>query len=1114
MSKPQLYLLLGIVSLAANLSASEKISLKQTGELVAEAVVSPATKGPELAMQSISIPDDLEISLFASEPLLANPVAFTIDQNGRVYVAETYRASTSVIDVRAYPVILEDDLASRTIEDRERMIYNRFDKPEDFTIESDRVRVILDTDDDGQADISHFYAEGFNSPIDGIAAGVLARKDKVWLTNIPSLWLLEGIDENGVAAKRTELLRGFGVHFGFYGHDLHGLIWGPDGKLYFSIGDRGSHVVSQEGNVINLPDTGAVFRCHPDGSNFEVFATGLRNPQELAFDEYGNLFTGDNDCDNGDEERLVHLVEGGDSGWVIGHQYAPRGKAGMWMLENMWKPRHPGQPEFIIPPVCNTEDGPSGIAYYPGTGLTENYQGHIFMCHFKGSPASSGIQTYTVKPKGATFELHQSKKFIENCVPTDVMFGTDGKLYFSDWVSGWTGTGKGRIYALSHPELKKDPVVAEMKQLLSKGMEALSVSNLLKLLEHPDQRVRQNAQFELADRGQTSITALSQTSKSTNAPQLARIHALWAIGQLSSVPESKKIIQELLEDPDDEIRAQAAKLAGGHAISEAFKQLIQGLEDSSARVRFFSAQSLGKLANSEAVIPLKKMIETNNDEDLYIRHAAVMGLVGSASPDQLKSLASDSSRAVRLAALLAMRRLEMADVAVFLEDEDPDLVLEAARAILDKAIDGALPQLARLIDSPTAKTDLRLGLRVLNAHFRLGKAKNARALAQFSIDPDASTELRSEALHHLGDWPKPPKRDRIVGVYRPLEDRRGAPAKKELKKALSQLFADSSPQVLEQTIVAIGKLGMNQVAAQLTSYAISESNPTLPRLAAFNTLEKFKDSKLSEVLEVASKSPNKKIRLGILPILARLSPEIAAPALKIIIENGEADSLPKAFESLAKMDDPVADTLLLQNLHKLDTDDVPLNAQLELLEAANEREDERIKSYLAARDFRFKESDDKVGAYRFALEGGKSRSGRNVFNNHPSMACIRCHKLSEKGGEAGPDLTMLNQLKDRKYILESIIDPNAAHAQGFEMTIVTLTNGQTLSGIVLSSTDETLTLQLPTGENNEILNSDIAQRITPPSSMPDIYRDVLSDRELRDLVEFLATYELSSSESH
>src|SRR5207249_7124243 len=141
------------------------------------------------------------------------------------------------------------------------------------------------------ADKSTVFADDFHRAADGIGAGLFARRGTVWFACIPDLWLLRDPKGGGKADVQKSLATGFGVHVSFLGHDLHGLRMGPDGRLYFSIGDRGFNVTTSDGRRLACPDTGAVLRCNPDGSNREVVAIGLRNPQELAFDEYGNLFT-------------------------------------------------------------------------------------------------------------------------------------------------------------------------------------------------------------------------------------------------------------------------------------------------------------------------------------------------------------------------------------------------------------------------------------------------------------------------------------------------------------------------------------------------------------------------------------------------------------------------------------------------------------------------------------------------------------------------------------------------------------------------------------------------------------------------------------------------------
>src|SRR5262249_38244076 len=161
--------------------------------------------------------------------------------------------------------------------------------------ETDRVRRLEASSGNGKPDRSTVFADGFDRAEDGLGSGVLARRGNVYYTCIPDLWLLKDTQGTGKADVKKSLHTGYGVPVAFSGHDPHGLKMGPDGRLYFTIGDRGLHVES-EGRVVSNPDSGAVLRCEPDGSNLELFHVGLRNPQEIAFDKFGNLFTVDNNA--------------------------------------------------------------------------------------------------------------------------------------------------------------------------------------------------------------------------------------------------------------------------------------------------------------------------------------------------------------------------------------------------------------------------------------------------------------------------------------------------------------------------------------------------------------------------------------------------------------------------------------------------------------------------------------------------------------------------------------------------------------------------------------------------------------------------------------------------
>ena len=1074
-------------------------------ERKAEADINPASDEGLLALKRFKLPPGLTVSLWAAEPMLANPVAFNFDEKGRAFVAETYRYRSSVLDIRDYMWILEDELANRTQDDFRAMILRRFG-PEgvaELRKETERIRLVEDRDGTGKADTSTLYAEGFNSEIDGIASGVLPHKGTVYFTNIPSLTALTGTNK---AESRKDLSTGYGVRFNFTGHDMHGLIVGPDGKLYYSIGDRGAHVVTPT-NTIATPDAGSVFRCDLDGSNVELFATGLRNPQDLLFNEVGDLFTGDNDCDMGDMERLVHVVEGGDSGWRVGYQHAPLTNAGPWNRERLWLPRFPGQPANHLAPLANLEDGPSGITYYPGTGLNDSFRGALFITTFVGNPTRSGIFTYKLKPNGATYAVDKAERFLGGALPTDVKFGPDGRLYWSDWSDGWPKSKRGRIYAVSDPTHAKDPIIAETKALIAADYAKKSVAELTPLLGHPDSRVRRSAQFELAARKTEGLAALTAAAAKTDSAPYARLHAIWGLGQLAAKnPAALTTLAALATDADAEVRAQSIKLLGDHRFASAYPLVVTALTDASPRVKFFAAQSLGKLRRKEATPALLAALKANNNTDAYLRHALVMGLLGSEDRATLTAALTDESPAVRLGVLLTLRRLGSADVAKFLSDSDAYLVREAALAINDAPIDAATPALAALLQKPIA--DEAVMLRAINATFRLGTPAHATALATYAARTDAPAFLRAEAVTQLALWPTPPPRDRIVGIYRPFAQttRDAKAAADALSPVLKTLLAADAPERVQTAAVkAAEKL---ELASSVDAFFAIVGDPAQSpgaRAAALNALKHFKDSRLADAVKIAGDSKTSELRGAALPIIAGLSPDVAAPVIKNLVVNGSIAEQRTALEALAVLKHPEADAFMIAQLDRLAVGQVNASVQLELIEAATARATPAVQAALAKREELLAKNPDPLAPFRLALRGGDAKNGSEIFYNQPVMACVKCHAIGGQGGAAGPELGDIGPKYTREYLLESVIKPNAHIAPGFDTVVVTLKKGGVAVGTIGSETTTTLTLNPTEGPAIEIAKADIAKRDTAPSSMPEIYGAILTKSEIRDVVEFLAS---------
>jgi quinoprotein glucose dehydrogenase len=1129
--------LLLVWSLLASAAFSLAAQQEPGGSKPKSPYVAPASDEGQMALKRIKPAAGLKVDLWAAEPMLANPVAFCFDEKGRAFVCETFRLGAGVDDIRGIMDWLDEELASRTVDDRlaemKRHLGDRFGSYSDY---SERLRMLEDRSGQGKADHATVFAEGFNSPLDGIAAGVLARKGDVWYANIPNLWLLRDTNGDGVADVRKSLHYGFGVRVGFLGHDLHGLALGPDGKLYFSVGDRGSNIKVADGRTVGEPDTGCVFRCNPDGSDLEVYAYGLRNPQSLVFDQYGNLFTGDNNSDSGDQARWVYLVEGSDNGWRVGYQFMENPYSrGPFNAERLWYPPFEGQPASIVPPIANIASGPSGVAYFPGTGLPASYQEHFFLVDFRGGAANSGVLSFALKPKGAGFELVDRQQFCWSVLATDVKFGVDGGLYVSDWVEGWGMTGKGRLYRVHDANLDRDPAVLETKRLLAEGMERRSLDELARLLANADLRIRQEAQFALADRGLEAIAPLEGVAR-RNQNLLARLHGIWGIGQICSrcapaslPPEARQALDlliALVSDSDAEVRAQAAKVLGDRRFPKAYDKLEAALKDPSPRVRSFAALSLGKYHRADVQPGLFAMLKENGDKDPYLRHAGVMGLVGSGNVDGLLRAAHDESTSVRMGVLLALRRLKRPEVAWFLKDKDPALVLEAARAINDEPINGAVPELAALIDSAAINGFLKgtslvpatvpkeasqaLGLeallrRVLNANFHFGTPGTAQALAGFAARPEAPAKMRVEALEELADWEHPAGIDRVVGLWRPVAGvRHGDTAANALEPKLAAILGNAPPEVQSAALRAMRRLKISGSSPWLSKVFENPKLPSEVRAEALRAIAGLELPTLDHALEAARKDPDEDLRKVALRLEGQLRTPEALKRVAAILENGSVGEQQTALATLGAFPGAAADEVIGQWVDRLQQGKVPKELRLDVLEVGGKRSSGSIKQKLIAYEAK-RSKDDPLARYQEVLFGGNASDGRKIFFEKPEAQCVRCHRIEGQGGDVGPDLSHVAAQKDRRYLLESIVLPNKQIAPGFESVMVVLKDGDDQTGVLKSETPDELVISSADKGVVHIKKSDIQSRRATLSPMPEGLGQVVTKSDLRNLVEFLST---------
>ncbi len=1057
--------------------------------------------------KTVETKGDLSATAFAKTGMTGSSVGIALDDQGNAYVTNTNRRNNGEIDIRKNKTWLLESLALTSAEDRQALIKkNMPDTWKDLAKFKEQIIKVSDTDGDGIGDKRTVVYEGFNELGNGLAGGLLWHDGALYVTVMPSLYKLTDKNEDGIFETKEELVRGIGYHIGYGGHDMHGPTIGMDGRIYWSTGDKGISVKLKDGRHFYYPGQGGVFRIEPDGSGFEVFAHGLRNPQELAFDEFGNLFTVDNDGDFGDKERLHYVMEGTDSGWRMHYQYRSDRSwtdtvgYNPWLVDNLWKAPEAGmyQPAYLTPSLANFSVGPIGLEYNPGTALSAKWQRSFFLAE-----SSKDVQAFQVEAQGAGFKMLEPHAVVTGPFITGLFFGPDGALYGADWGNNeWAPHMKGGILKLDDKDATSDSIREEVRKLIKDGMKKRSTSELAELLGHADQRVRLNAQFELVKRNDlATLTKVANEGR----PLLARVHAIWGVGQLGRKDVSAMNgIAKLLEDKEPEVRAQTARMMSDANDKSAASAIGKLLTDTSPRVRSLAGTALAKLGSAEQFDAAVKLAEQNNDADLFVRHAAAMALSGTGK-GKLAELAKHSSKAVRMDAVVAARMIKDSGAEAFLNDSDLTVIGEAARAIHDDlSIPDALPALAKVMDKP-GLTDEGILRRSISANIRVGGDEAAHRLMAYALRKEAPAAMRAEALETLVLWPKGLAFDRVMAFHRALPARDATPVREDFAKAFDALIMDDSRDVQKAAAKLVRALDYKPAIEKLTPMALDTKLDADTRATALQTLAVARAPRVKEAIDMMITSDNPALRVAAIQAMVEIEPTSAATmkAIDTALNRKVIAEQQPLFVMLGTMSGGEVEKILGRWIDRQIKGEAAPEIALDIYESVKALKSKSLNKKLGAVDSTLKKV--KHGVWSLALKGGDAAEGKAIFSGSTTAACMQCHPTAAGMPAVGPDLSKVAARLTPERLLRAVIDPQGEIAEGYGLISATLKNGSVVSGLLAKETDAEIVLRLPaTPITNTVKKSDIATRTKPSSAMP-VMTSLLTKMEVRDLVAYLKT---------
>ncbi|NQZ59666.1 MAG: HEAT repeat domain-containing protein, partial [Lentisphaeraceae bacterium] len=657
---------------------------------------------------------------------------------------------------------------------------------------------------------------------------------------------------------------------------------------------------------------------------------------------------------------------------------------------------------------------------------------------------------------------------------------------------------------LKNDKYLKNKSVVDAAKKLKTGFKNVASLQLRNNLAHEDMRVRMYSQFELVKRGDEGGQFLAQAlAEKENV--LARLHAVWGIGQLSRQQNSyNRLLLPFLNDADWRVRANIAKVIGESKDAEYLTTLINFLNDPNQRVKFFAATALGKLGSSKKIV--KALInEAQKNKDIYLRHSIVAGLTYCANAEEIRAYKKHSSAAVRTVVLLALTRLKDHSIVEFLQDSDNRIVRETVRAIdrmnIDEVTMKAAAFLKNIASGKASLQEMEIE-RILQWNFREGSSRSVENVLAVSLNKELSSRIRLIAINDLARWNKIPPMDPVNGQVRSINPQRG-----EVKGATAQLVKalqdDKSDKEINSLVMGLAiEYGLAKNMNILSLKILDHNEALATRLDLLRKLTQANDPSVKELLRFLLNDKQKAMRREALITLHKIDLPWYSKHMSALLS--KQTDLQVAYSVLSTVKDEKHSKYLLKSFKALLRNSHEADSVLELLEAAATLENPAVKKKLAA--YKKLKGDDELFEFRAAMFGGDRIRGRQLVYQQGLGQCIICHKIEDKGGIVAPDLSNIadHQRSTREYLLESLIKPSAYVVPGFGNITLNLKGGSSIVASLIFKDKKKIVIKLISGENVTYPMSQVNSSTDPISSMPPM-AGILNKYDLRDIIAYLTS---------